>query len=294
MSTSRATLPRRSRSNRAIVVLGRGRGLAVVLQALRDEPLDLTVIVRIAYEEGQAEQARQQVRAGAVEDLRRSLEALAGEEGALLRAIRRPLSLGRLGRRPLGNLVLGSVASALGDYSAASMWLGEQLGVAGTVLPATTQPLPRFTSEGVVTPAPAIAAIEQAKWVLLSPGSLDDGVLSMAALPDLGAALVRSRARVLWIANLEPGLGETAKMSTTDQIRALELHGVRVDAVLHDPLAPLRLDARELEAHGVRSIARALRRGGDSTVHDPRLLRGALQDLIGPRRSAAARALPAT
>ena len=60
-----------------------------------------------------------------MEDLRRSLESLSGEEGALVRAIRRPLTIERLGKQPLGNLVIASVASAFGDYETASRWLGE-------------------------------------------------------------------------------------------------------------------------------------------------------------------------
>ena len=278
-----------------------------MLRALREADFDLTVVVSIAYAEEQAAGPQQRMTAETVEDLRRSLETLTGEEDPLLRAIRRPLSIERLGRQPLGNLVLASVASAFGDYGAASVWLGEQLGIAGAVLPATTQPLPRqietadeastsdpsgagavrrlrFAGE-VLTPEPAITAVERAQWVLLAPGSLYESVLSTAAVPDLAAALARTRARVLWIANLEAGVGEAANMTAIDHLRVLTAHGVRVDAVLHDPSAPLRFDASELEGEGVDSIARPLRAGGENAGHDPEKLRAALEELIGSRAS---------
>jgi uncharacterized cofD-like protein len=308
MSTSRGTLPKQSQSNRAIVVLGGGRGLAAVLRALRDADYDLTVIVSIAYAEEQAAGPEQRMTAETVEDLRRSLETLTGEEDPLLRAIRRPLSIERLGRQPLGNLVLASVASAFGDYGAASVWLGEQLGIAGAVLPATTQPLPRQieTAEeastsgragagqvrrlsfagDAVTPEPALTAIARAQWVLVAPGPLYESVLSTAAVPDVAASLARTRARVLWIANLQAGSGESADMTAIDHLRVLTLHGVRVDGVLHDPSAPLRFDVSELEGEGVESIARPLRADGESGGHDPERLRAALEELIGSSATA--------
>jgi uncharacterized cofD-like protein len=307
MSTSRATLPRQSRSNRAIVVLGGGRGLACVLKALRDQNADLTVIVSIANDQGSHELPS----ARAVEDLRRSLEALTGEEGALLRAIRRPLTIGRLGEEPLGNLVLGSVASAFGDYGTASRWLGEKLGIAGAVLPATTQPVPReieplaegfpdapsvspghelkrlrFASEQIETPAAAISAIEEAQWVLLAPGSLYRSVLSTAAVPQVASALSRTPGQVVWIASVAPGSRDTAGMAGVDYLRALRLHGVRVDVVLHDPSATLRFDASVLASYGARSVARPLRSRRDHALHDPAMLSAALEEMIGSRVNA--------
>ncbi len=307
MSTSRATLPRQSRSSRAIVVLGGGRGLACVLKALHDQDADLTVIVSIANDKEDQDLPS----ARAVEDLRRSLEALTGQEGALLRAIRRPLTIGRLGEEPLGNLVLGSVASAFGDYGTASRWLGEKLGVAGAVLPATAQPVPReiepvaegstgaasatpghelkrvrFASEQIETPAAAISAIEKAQWVLLAPGSLYRSVLSTAAVPKVASALSRTRGQVVWIANVAPGSRDTAGMAGVDYLRALRLHGVRVDVVLHDPSATLRFDASVLASHDVRSVARPLRSRRDRALHDPARLGAALEEMIGSRVNA--------
>lgn len=283
-----------------------------MLQALRHEGADVTVIVSLAYEEEQDAEPEQRLRGRTAEDLRRSLEALTDDEGALLRAIRRPLSIERLGRQPLGNLILGSVARAFGDYGTASKWLGEQLGVAGSVLPATTQPvlrkfepagsgstptdgggsgrqLPRlrFASPDIDSPEPAVAAIEEAHWVLLAPGPLYECVLSTAAVPDLNAALARTRARVMWIANLTPDGHQMAGMSGMDHLQAYSLHGLRVDVVLHDPTAELRFDADELAIYGANSVERPLRRNDDSALHDSDRLRAALRDLIVSETGAA-------
>jgi uncharacterized cofD-like protein len=289
-----------SLSNSAIVVLGGGRGLGCVLEALRDQDTDLTVIVSIANDQTSQELPSPR----AVEDLRRSLEALTGEEGALLRAIRRPLTIGRLGEEPLGNLVLGSVASAFGDYGTASKWLGEKLGVAGAVLPATTQPVPReiepvgegstdmsghelkrlrFAAEQIETPAAVISAIDEAQWVLLAPGSLYRSVLSTAAVPEVASALSRTAGEVVWIASAAPDSRESADTAGVDHLAALRLHGVRADTVLHDPSAALRFDDAVLASYGVRSVARPLRSRRDGALHDPARLRTALEEMIGSR-----------
>jgi uncharacterized cofD-like protein len=307
MSISLETLPRRSQSNSEVVVLGGGPGLATVLRALRDEDIRLTAIVGIAEEGRRDGGARHAVTGAGVEDLRRSLEALTNEEGALLRAIRRPLTIEPAGRHPLGNLVLASVAAAFGDYGRASTWLGEQLGISGAVLPATKAPvqleietlpegpagaesdgaertLPQVRFPGdVESPDASVAAIRHAKWTLLAPGALYRSVLSTAAVPDLVAALRGTPARVLWIANLAPDALEVPSMTANEHLRALRQHGVRVDAVMHDPSATLEFDAAELRRYGVQSLPHNLRSTGDPAVHDAGRLRRALIAQISSR-----------
>jgi uncharacterized cofD-like protein len=279
-----------------------------VLRALRRQDTRLTVIVSIAYQPGDGDEVQRRVTGASVEDLRRSLEALSGEEGPLLRAIRRPLTIERLGRHPLGNLVIASAASAFDDYGLASTWLGQQLGIEGAVLPATTElvrweiepfedtgapSVPgdsaarpcrlRFIDDRVDSPAAAVDAIERSEHALLAPGSLYRSVLSTAAVPDLAAALRTTTARVLWIPSLDRDPDQPATMTATDQLQALRLNGVRVDAALFDPSAALRFDASELAPYGVEAIPRALRSTRNPRVHDPKRLRLALRELIALR-----------
>lgn len=279
-----------------------------MLRALRGQGTRLTVIVSIAYQPGNGDEVQRRVTGASVEDLRRSLEALSSEERPLLRAIRRPLTIERLGRHPLGNLVIASAASAFDDYGRASAWLGEQLGIEGAVLPATTELVrwelepcedtqaPRFPGDSMVrpsrlrfidaridSPAAAIDAIEQSEHALLAPGALYRSVLSTAAVPDLAAALGTTAARVLWIASLEREPDQPATMTAIDHLQALRLNGVRVDAALFDPSAGMRFDASELARYGVEAIPRPLRSIRNPRVHDPKRLRSALRELIALR-----------
>lgn len=277
----------------------------MVLRALRGQGTRLTVIVSIADRRGDGDEVQRRVTGASVEDLRRSLEALSPEEGALLRAMRRPLTIERLGRHPLGNLAIASAASAFDDYGRASAWFGEQLGIEGAVLPATSEPVRweiepfedggepssqadsvdrpgrlRFIGERLDSPAAAVDATEQCQCALLAPGSLYRSVLSTGAVPDMAAALRMTKARVVWIANLEHDADQRPQMTAIGHLLALRLNDVRVDAVLYDPSATLGFDASELARYGAEAIPRALRSARDPRKHDPELLRSALGELI--------------
>jgi uncharacterized cofD-like protein len=304
MSTSRATLPRQSPSSERVVTVGRGRGLGVVLRALVGLRSELTVIVAAAEYVGPGAPKSRPGPSPAIEELQQALEALAGDEVALARAMRRPLKLDRLGRHPLGNLVLHSLASGFGDLGRASAWLGAQLGIDGEVLPATIQPLRftvrpgrsqvarapdawpsaldclRFIPQRPEVPPQAASAIGAADTILLAPGSLFRGMLVAAAVPDTARALRSTPAWIVWICNLEPEDGETAG----DQLDVLLRHGVRIDAALYDPDSGLGRSAGRLADRGVQTIARSMR-AKNARVHDRELLRSVLIELVSDPHS---------
>jgi uncharacterized cofD-like protein len=288
-----------------VTVIGGGHGIASVLRALRDDTYDLTAIVAVADDGGSSGELRRQAGGPAVGDLRRSLIALAADNVALARAFARPLTIEGLGRHPLGNLLIRSIAGAFGDLEMASDWLGGQLGVRGRVLPATVDSVSllaqaggemirgesaigaaharirrlRFSPDNPRVPASALDAIAGADWILLGPGSLFTSVLAACAVPDIASALTASSARVVWICNLEAQCGETRGMSAWNHLAAMRRHGVRVDFVLYDPTAELRFTPRQLARAQVEGISRPLRNGWPG-LHDPALLRLALRELF--------------
>ena len=285
------------------VVLGGGHGVAAVLRALRDEPLELTIVVTTADDGGSSGELRRRRGGPAVGDLRRSLLTLAGEGSALGRALGRTVTLPGYGEHPLGNLVIESLADAFGDLQVAIEWLGEQLGVSARVLPAALTPIHlvaetrdevivgesaisaargpierlRFEPDSPISPLAAVASVNDADVVLLAPGSLFTSTLATIVLPDIAAAIAHTPATVLWICNLEPQLRETVRMTAADHLAALRRHGVRVDAVLFDPTATLHFAPDDEALEGRPALSRRLsshHRG----EHDPALLHAALCD----------------
>jgi uncharacterized cofD-like protein len=299
---------------RRVAILGGGHGVAAVLHALREAEIDLTVIVTTADDGGSSGALRRRWGSPAVGDMRRSLIALTDEDTASGRALAAPVSIVRLGEHPLGNLVLCSLTKAFGDLETASRWLTGELGLSAQVLPATREPVSlvataagsRVRGESTIGTAlnrierlgfeperpdvspRVIDAIGEADWVLLGPGSLFTSVLAVGALPDIKAALARTRAHVLWICNLVPQIPETANMSAADHFAALAHHGVRVDGVLYDPAARLHFTPCELATLDLHGLGRPLMSPGGAG-HDPARLGSALHDLFSGRAGAARR-----
>jgi uncharacterized cofD-like protein len=289
----------------SVAILGGGHGVAAVLGALRGQELALTVIVTVADDGGSSGELRRRWDGPAVGDMRRSLAALTSESTSFARALDAPVTMARFGRHPLGNLVLCSLAKAFGDLESAGEWLTGALGVGARVLPATTDGVSLIAASGdervrgesaigavcdridmlsfeppePPVPRSVLEAISEAGWVILGPGSLFTSVLAVSALPDVRAALSSSAARVLWICNLEPQIPETAGMSAADHLNTLRNHGVRVDAALFDPAAPLHFTPAELEAIDIPALAYPLM-GSVPGTHDPGLLAAALDDLF--------------
>jgi uncharacterized cofD-like protein len=285
--------------NSSLVVLGRGQGLGSVLRTLRDFDNPLTVIVATA-ECADGGPPADHDGEPALSELRRSIDALTDDRAALARALRRPLSLDRLGSHPLGNLVLGSLASAFGDLGVASIWLGDQLGINGAVVPATIDPVSyvieperrvshrgdsgggpalrrlRLIPERPQTSRTAIDAIAEADVILLAPGPLFGGVLAVSAIPAIRQAVRAASGKVLWVSNREFEAGH----ALDDQLDALQRHQVRVDAVLFDPdtVPPVLTDL--LAAHGVEAIPRRFGSAGNGE-HSNELLGAALIELLG-------------
>jgi uncharacterized cofD-like protein len=288
-----------------VAILGGGHGVAAVLRALRAYEADLTVIVTMADDGGSSGELRRRWGGPAVGDMRRSLVALTGEQGPSGRALAAPVSIARFGEHPLGNLLLYSLAKAFGDLEVASEWLSAQLRVNARVLPATAEPVTLVASVGGRTirgetaiaaapggvdslsfephrptvSTPAAEAIARADWVILAPGSLFTSILAVSALPDIKSELSVTRARVLWICNLEPQRPETDAMSAAEHLQTLRSHGVRVDAALFDPAATLHFTPRELEAAEIPALPHSLTSAVPGR-HDPALLSAALRELF--------------
>jgi uncharacterized cofD-like protein len=174
--------------------------------------------------------------------------------------------------------MLGSLAAAFGDLGVASIWLGDQLGIGGAVVPATVDPLSyvieperrgsrgtesaegselrrlRLIPERPQTSLTALDAIAEADLIVLAPGALFAGVLAVSAIPAIRQAVRAASARVVWIGNLQFEAGD----SLHDQLEALLRHQVRVDAVLFDPETDPAVAPDRLVAQGVEAIPRKL------------------------------------
>jgi uncharacterized cofD-like protein len=129
----------------------------------------------------------------------------------------------------------------------------------------------------------AVAAVAEADWVVLGPGSWFTSVTPHLLVPDLARALTTTGARRCLVLNLVPEHGEATGLSAGDHVRALTAHApeLRLDVVLADPSAVEDVEdlVTAAGASGARVVLRQVRRSG-AAEHDPLRLAAAFRDVF--------------
>ena len=308
-----------------VVALGGGHGLAASLQALRRVTPHLTAVVGVSDDGGSSGRLREEFGIVPPGDLRMALAALCGDDtwgSTWARVLQhRFASSGELNGHSLGNLLITALWEETDDLVEGLDWVARLLDAKGRVLPLCVEPLEIFadvltadgkneevrgqvqvatTSHKIQTiglepknPAvceQAIAAVRNADFVVLGPGSWYTSVLTHFQVPQMAKALHETTASRVLVVNLRPQSGETEGYSAA---RYLEVLGksypdFRVDVVLADidhaghgqsgdsqSLAKLATDS------GAQLVLAPLARvDGPSDQHDPALLASAFNSIF--------------
>ncbi len=299
----------------AVVALGGGHGLSSSLGALRLMTDRITAVVTVADDGGSSGRLRSELDVIPPGDLRMALSALCDdtEWGRTWRDVlqHRFASDGPLDQHAVGNLLIVALWELLGDPVAGLDWVGRLLGARGRVLPMSTVPLAIEADvliDGVETlvqgqaavasaagevrairllphdpPAcpEAVAAIGEADWVVLGPGSWFTSVLPHVRVPALHEALRSTPAHRCVTLNLSPYDDPTA-MSNLQHLRALATHApdLRVDVVVADPSAVRHLDelTDQAASMGAQLVLRQVSSGDGTPRHDALRLAAAYRD----------------
>lgn len=310
-------------SGPAVVALGGGHGLAASLGALKLVTDDITAVVTVADNGGSSGRLRDEFDVLPPGDLRMALTALCDdtEWGHTWRDVlqHRFRGDGPLAGHALGNLLITALWDVHQDPVVGLDLVGRLLNARGRVLPMAAVPLEISarvhglddadpdalttlrgqvavaTTRGTVVSislepqdppsAPeTIAAVTEADWLILGPGSWFTSVMPHLMVPALREALHDTAAHRLLTLNLEHS-GETAGFTAAQQIEALVDHAprMRFDVVLADPTAVddevgLRAAAGRLGADLV--LAPVAQRGAPGH-HDSLRLAAAYRDLFG-------------
>jgi uncharacterized cofD-like protein len=307
----------------AVAALGGGHGLSATLSALRRLTDHLTAIVTVADDGGSSGRLRDEFNCLPPGDLRMALAALCDDdsEGRLWADVlqSRFAGSGPLAGHAIGNLLIAGLWQKLADPVEGLDMVGQLLGVRGRVLPMSAVPLtieadvlglrPDAPDETVVvrgqaqvakTPGrvvsvrlgperppahpAALAALREADFIVLGPGSWFTSVLVHLLVPDLADAIVTSPAQRILVLNLVPA-DETEGFSPAAHMDVLAEHAplLRLDHVIADERFA-GLDGHlgtYVENLGAQlHIARLGMRDG-SARHDPLLLAASLAGAMG-------------
>ncbi|HEV3168703.1 MAG TPA: uridine diphosphate-N-acetylglucosamine-binding protein YvcK [Actinocrinis sp.] len=309
-----------------VVAFGGGHGLHACLSALRRVTDRLTAVVTVADDGGSSGRIRRELEVLPPGDLRMALAALCGDDewgrtwaGALQH---RFSGTGELAGHALGNLLIVALWEQLQDPVGALDLVGRLLGARGRVLPMSAVPLHieavvrganpaqpdelsmvrgqhalaktpgEVLSVRLLPDAPpavpeAVAAIREADWAILGPGSWFTSVLPHLLVPGLAEALISTSARRLLVLNLVPQKGETDGYTAADHVEVLAAHApaLQLDAVLVDPSSIRSRDeaehlAKAASALGARVHMAEVAADGGVPYHDPERLAAALRVIL--------------
>lgn len=248
--------PKRNRPK--ITVIGGGTGLPVILSSLKEKEADVTAIVTVADDGGSSGELRKMFNTVPPGDIRNVLASLS-DIPKLQKKIfqyRFESEDKTLDGHSLGNLIILATSEMHGSMYQAIQLLAKMMHVDGHVYPAAEEPLilharyedgtlgsgeskiarPDKTIDYVTVSTTSkeknlvkpgkkvISSIMDADMVVLGPGSLFTSILPTLMIPDVGQAVMDTKAQVLYISNIMTQMGETEGFTDANHVDVLCKH----------------------------------------------------------------------
>ena len=235
----------------AIVVIGGGTGLSVLLKGLKQYTSRITAMVTVSDDGGSSGRLRSELGVLPPGDIRNCLGALAETETLMNRVFQhRFLQGGSLQGHNLGNLLLVAMTEITGDFILAIREVSKVLAVRGKVLPATLEPVilggimadgNQVIGETAIRDYPAsikeiylipecgplpetLQAINEADAIIIGPGSLYTSIIPNLLVKGVIEAIADSRAPKFYISNIMTEEGETDNFTAADHLRVIQKH----------------------------------------------------------------------
>ena len=241
---------RRLNKGPKIVAIGGGTGLSTLLRGLKQYSSNITAIVTVADDGGSSGRLRREIGVLPPGDIRNCLAALADEEKLLTELFQYRFEAGAgLSGHSFGNLFLTAMSEITGDLEQGVTASSQVLAIRGTVLPATLSDVSlwaemedgrliegesnipeaqgRIRNIGCIPANPpalpaAIAAIEQADYIIIGPGSLYTSIIPNLLVPEIAAAIAKAKVPRIYVCNIMTQPGETEHYTVADHIEAID------------------------------------------------------------------------
>lgn len=232
-----------------VVVLGGGTGLSTLLKGLKQFPIDITAIVSVADDGSSTGKLRKEFDVPAVGDLRNVLVSLSEVEPLVERLLQyRFKTSSDLNNHAMGNLLLVALYNITGNLTESLESLSKILNIKGKILPFTedkavlvahTKDKNTIVGESNITKAgkkidyieyenavkvtlQVLKAIEKADLIIFSMGSLYTSVIPNIINDKMKEALIKSKAKKMYICNIMTEHGETDNFNVSDFIKVIE------------------------------------------------------------------------
>lgn len=238
-----------------VVVIGGGTGLSNMLRGLKYYTSNITAIVTVADDGGGSGALRQDLGILPPGDIRNCILALSDTEPVLEELLQYRFTDGSLKNQSFGNLFLAAMTGISDSFEEAVRKMSSVLAVTGKVMPVTLDDvtlkarlkngeivegesyIPKGAAEKnspidkmFIEPenaralSEAVEAIMDADAVVLGPGSLYTSVIPNLLVKEIAAAVNKTKALRIYVANIMTQRGETDNYTVSDHIKAIYKH----------------------------------------------------------------------
>jgi len=235
-----------------IAVIGGGTGSFVLLSALKEHTKQLAAIVNMVDDGGSTGVLRDELGTLPPGDVRQCLVALS-DSPKIRDLFNYRFEEGTFGGHPFGNILLTALEKVTGSFSEAVETASDILRINGMVVPATLDDVrlkmewpgastilrgervidadyfkydPRRATLSLVPSATAnptaLAAIEQADMVVITPGDLYTSLGPLLIIDGIAEALKNTKAICVYVSNLVTKHGQTTGFTVSDHANEIE------------------------------------------------------------------------
>jgi uncharacterized cofD-like protein len=234
-----------------IVTIGGGTGSFMLLSGLKKYPIELSAIVSMSDDGGASGVLRDELGVLPPGDVRQCLVALSDASDEMRTLMNYRFTNGGLGGHSFGNLFLSALEKTHKNFLEGVRTAMDILKVKGEVVPVTGSDAhlrmelldgtflegediidhAHFQAKGVkklffrervkVNPR-AVGKILNADIVVIGPGDLYGSILANLIVPEIAKAIRKTRAKVIYNANLTNKKGHTSGFSVDDYVDAIE------------------------------------------------------------------------
>ncbi|MEG1705499.1 MAG: YvcK family protein [Clostridia bacterium] len=243
--------PSRKKGQR-VVIIGGGSGLSNILQSLKEYTANITTVIDVSESEEINNDYTKNARV-TTGDIRKCIAAMSISEGMVEKVLTNRVESGLRKSHSVGSLIISSMISITGSFQEALDKIPEFFKIEGQILPTTIEETslcaglengeiivgknnisPRvseikssikqvFLKDGSIKANPkVIDAIKHANVIVLGPGALYTAVISNLLLAEVSKAIISSKAKKIFIANLMNSPGETDGFTLAKHVNEVE------------------------------------------------------------------------
>ncbi|MEG0873005.1 MAG: YvcK family protein [Clostridia bacterium] len=236
-----------------IVVIGGGSGLPNLLKGLKEYTANITAVVNVSEDDPTITTALSGMDYLTTGDLRKCISALSTSESDIGKLLTYREKNCDSNGCSIGNQIISSLIDISGSFAKGVEKISEIFKLQGNIYPVTTDKIMLcaglengevvvgkeniiervteiksqikqiFLKEGAVKPLPEVVeAIRSANVIVLGPGALYTSVASNLLIDDISKAIIKSRAKKVYVANIMNQPGQTDGFTLARYVNEIE------------------------------------------------------------------------